>query len=320
MEELISVLVAVYNVDKYITKCLDSIINQTYSNIEIVIVDDGSTDNSKKICTEYAKKDKRIKVFEIEHGGLSKVRNYGIKVAAGKYIYFVDSDDYLDNDLLETLYNNIKKENADISCCSFYEVFKSKIIKKNSVNEYFVMSSHDAILKSFQDEGLSVYAWNKLFKKELFNDIEFPLGKKSQDRFVMYQIFDKCQKIVYQSICKYYYVQRKDNTSMTLSKINTDSIEASLNAINYLKKYPQIINYATANYLLSELKCYKKKVLYSKKIDKTSRKKILNDLKMYPNSIMSGKNKIEFLLLKYFPHIYKIVCYIYYSKKYRNMI
>ena len=320
MDELISVLVAVYNVDKYIAKCLDSLLNQTYKNIEIIIVDDGSTDNSKKICNEYAQKDSRIKLYEIEHGGLSKVRNYGISVAKGNYIYFVDSDDYLDNDILETLYRNIKKENADISCCSFYEVFKNKVVKKNLKDEYFIMNSRESIIKSFQDDGLGVYAWNKLFKRELFNNIEFPLGKRSQDRFIMYQVFDKCQKIVYQSVCKYYYLQRKDNASMNLAIINTDSIEASLNAIDYLKKYPDVVNYATANYLLTELKCYKKKVFYSKKIDKEFRKKIINDLKIYSKSIMSKKNKMEFFLLKFFPHVYKLICFVYYRKKYCNMI
>ena len=126
---LISIIVPIYNVEKYLKKCIDSIINQTYKNLEIILVDDGSPDNCGKICDEYAKKDNRIKVIHKENGGVSSARNVGVENATGEYIGFVDSDDYIEKDMYEVLINNLKKENADISIISNYEVYKNKIIE-----------------------------------------------------------------------------------------------------------------------------------------------------------------------------------------------
>ena len=158
MEDLISVLVAVYNVEDFLGRCLDSIINQTYKNIEIIIIDDGSTDNSKKICEDFASLDSRIKLLHIKNMGLSYVRNFGIELAKGKYISFVDGDDYLENDYIETLYNNLIKYNADLSCCSYYRVFDDSIIPRNKSDKTYVLNSKEAIEKSYLDKGLEVYA------------------------------------------------------------------------------------------------------------------------------------------------------------------
>lgn len=318
MDDLISIIIPVYNVEKYLDKCLDTVINQTYKNIEIIIVNDGSTDNSLDICNKYKNLDNRVKVFSIKNSGASQARNYALKKAKGKYLAFVDSDDYIDLDMIELLYNNMIKEKADLSCCSFYEVFKDDIKKKTEEDKVYIMNNKKTIEKSFLDEGLSVYLWNKLYKRELFKNIELPVGKSSQERFVMYEIFDKAKRVVYQSICKYYYIQRKNSTAHNLVKVNTDSIEASLNAVNYLKKYKDIRPLAVKEYLLTRLRCYKKLVYYNKKIDKRIRKNLIRELNKY-NIDYSLKEKIEIILLKYFPHIYKIIGKIYYNRKYRKM-
>ena len=320
MKDLISIIVPVYNVEKYVEKCLISIINQTYKNIEIIIVNDGSVDNSKKICESLKKKDKRIKLYNIKNIGLSGARNYGIEKSKGKYISFIDSDDYIDNNMIETLYNNLIKEKADISCCSFYEVFKDEIIKKNEEEKYYVMNKKQAIKKTFLDRGLDVYTWNKLYKKELFDNIKFPLGKKSQDRFVMYEIFDNTNKIVYDSICLYYYVQRNNSAANNLKNVNTDSIEASLNAISYLRKYRDIKPLAIKEYLQTRLRVYKKIVYYNGKDDIKIRKDLIREFKNYSNIKYTNKEKLELLLFKYFPNTYRLIGKKYYDKKYRKMI
>ena len=134
--DLISVIIPIYNVEKFLSFCIDSIVNQTYKNLEIILVDDGSTDNSGKICDEYALKDNRIKVMHKQNGGVSSARNVGLNIAKGKYIGFVDSDDYVENDMFEILHNLIIKNNVDISCCNKFVFKKNKFTaSKNFPND-----------------------------------------------------------------------------------------------------------------------------------------------------------------------------------------
>ena len=316
MNDLISIIVPVYNVEDYVEKCINSIINQTYENIEIIIINDGSTDNSYEICKRF--KDKRIKLFTIKNKGLSGARNYGISKSKGKYLAFVDSDDYIENNMIEVLYNNLIKEDADLSCCSLYEVFKNEIISKSKKDKYYVMNNYETIKRTFTDEGLNVYVWNKLYKKDLFKKIKFPVNKNSEDIYVMYEIISLCEKVVYESIPKYYYVQRKNSIVNNTNKINIDAIEASLHAINYLNNNKELQRYAIKNYLNTRLRCYKK-LLYSNKDDKTIRNDYLRELKKYNNIPYTNKEKIELFLLKYLPGIYKIINKNYYNKKYNKM-
>lgn len=135
MNDLISIIVPVYNVEKYLNKCIDSIINQTYKNIEIILVDDGSTDNSGKICDEYLLRDSRIKVIHKNNGGLSSARNEGINISSGEYIGFVDSDDWVEPNMYEEMYKKILYSNADIVDCGYWKEYENKSIKYISANE-----------------------------------------------------------------------------------------------------------------------------------------------------------------------------------------
>jgi glycosyltransferase involved in cell wall biosynthesis len=130
----ISIIVPVYNVEKYLEKCLKSILHQIFSDFELILIDDGSTDSSGRICDEYLKRDSRIKVFHKENGGLSSARNYGIEKSTGKYIGFVDSDDYIAKDMYEVLYNNLQRENADVSMCGNYDVWGASMLLKLRIN------------------------------------------------------------------------------------------------------------------------------------------------------------------------------------------
>ena len=320
MKDKISVLIAVYNVEEYLPHCIESVINQTYKNIEIIIIDDGSTDKSGIISDEYAKKDKRIIVYHIDNHGLSYVRNMGIKLSKGKYISFIDGDDYIESDFIEILYNNLIKYNADLSCCSYYGVFKRNIKPRNNKINLYIMNSDESVEKSFLDKGLEVYAWNKLYKRELFDIITFPLGKRSQDRFVMYDIFLKCNKVVYESIPKYYYLQRKSSAAHNLENINRDAIEASYKSICTLKDNSNLYNLASKDYIKTKLGTFKKEMYYTRSINKELRKEIIGDIKDYNYINYSNSEKIELYIFKHFKYLYQFISYIYYFFKYSKMI
>ena len=197
-QSLISVIIPVYNVEKYLKICLESVVNQTYKNLEIIIVNDGSTDNSLNIMNKY-KSDKRVKIYSKENGGLSSARNYGIDNSHGEFISFIDSDDYISNDFIEKLYKQIKCDNSDISMCRY-------IREENKFTHTYVakkLNSEDVLEKIlYQDDQTlySVAAWNKLYRKEIFNDIRYPYGKYNEDMFIICEIMKKVKQI---SICDF---------------------------------------------------------------------------------------------------------------------
>lgn len=215
MNSLITIIVPVYNVEKYLSKCLDSIICQTYKNLQIILIDDGSTDNSALICDEYAIKDDRIEVIHKKNGGLSSARNAGLDIARGDYISFVDSDDYIANDMIETAYNAVIAEKADL--CIFgikwiYEDGKTydKVSYSPIIDE--MLNKNQAFHKLCLD-GYFYYvtAVNKLYKKSIFNNFRFPVGKLHEDEFTVHYIFNACEKIVSIKNELYFYIQRENS-------------------------------------------------------------------------------------------------------------
>lgn len=165
--DLISVIIPVYNVCDYIGQCLESVIHQTYSDIEIIVVDDGSTDGSGRICDMFSQKDKRIKVFHLENSGVSSARNFGIEQAAGKYIAFCDSDDIVSELWLESLYGNMKNTDADMSCCTYCEFYSENQPLFNVSEEIQIIERSDFFSSILFDERVYGYLFNKLFKREL---------------------------------------------------------------------------------------------------------------------------------------------------------
>jgi glycosyltransferase involved in cell wall biosynthesis len=232
---VISIIIPVYNVEKFLRKCLTSVIEQTFSDIEILLIDDGSTDKSGIICDEYAKIDKRIKVFHKKNGGLSSARNFGIDNATGDYLGFVDSDDYIERDMYETLLNLIEDNNADMSMCALYDIYCGKPLKVNKEIETFVVCREDAIRMEFEAEIVSVTAVNKLYKKELFEDLRYPLGKTAEDAFLIVDLLSKCSSVAITTAQKYNYVHRSDSITTKRFNGNIDAIDA------YEKNYQTII-------------------------------------------------------------------------------
>lgn len=211
---LISVVIPIFKVEKYINRCIDSITIQTYSNLEIILVDDGSPDSCGLICDDYAKKDIRIIVIHKENGGLSDARNVGIEIAKGDYITFIDSDDYVDINYIEVLYDLTQKFDAPLSVSSFshFKEEGGKIEKDKGESITNVLSVNEAIETMFYQDKFETSAWGKLYKKELFgHDIRYPKGMLYEDLPTTYKLMLKAGRIAYTTQRTYHYLLRGDS-------------------------------------------------------------------------------------------------------------
>lgn len=270
-KDTISVVVPIYNVEKYLEKCINSILNQTYDNLEIILVDDGSPDKSPDICDSYSKKDKRIKVIHKLNGGLSDARNVGIDQANGKYITFIDSDDYIDNDYIEFLFINMEKEQADIAICNpriVYENFdKEKNISKFRINKVQKISSQRALEIMLYQKKFDTSAWGKLYKTELFTNVRYPIGKYYEDIATTYKLFLKSTNIVYSDECKYNYLQRKSSIMGQPFKITDfDYIENANIMLNDLKDNKVLYKAAKSRYISANFSILKK-IIFKKEFN-----------------------------------------------------
>ncbi|MGL5749960.1 MAG: glycosyltransferase family 2 protein [Paraclostridium sp.] len=221
MKPDISIIVPVYNVENYLKKCLDSIVSQSFKNIEIIIVNDGSTDNSREICDEYKKKDNRIKVIHKENEGLSSARNRGIDISKGKYIGFIDSDDWIDKYMYEKLYNLCEKTSSDIGICNFFRNENERNVEDEVVIE---LDNIEGMRELFKGNLYRFSACNKLFKKSCFENIIFPEGRVHEDLSTTYKVFSNANKIVYTNYLGYFYFVREN--SILTSKYNEKRLDA----------------------------------------------------------------------------------------------
>lgn len=243
MEELISIIVPIYNVEKYLPKCIKSIQAQTYKNLEIILVDDGSPDGCGDICDDFAENDNRIKVIHKENGGLSDARNAGIDIATGRYLAFVDSDDYISNRFVEELYSSIKDSDADIAICNFELVNEHGKVIENVVPSPLIdgiYDGEDIFNNKFAAPGHWYWAiaWNKLYKSEVFNNLRFEKGKLHEDEYFANRVFLLTNRVVVINNKLYYYVQRKDsimNKALTIK--NLDILDAIYERIELHHKY-----------------------------------------------------------------------------------
>lgn len=214
--DLISIIVPIFNVEKYLKQCLNSIINQTYRNLEIILVDDGSPDNCGSICDEYAKQDSRIKVIHKNNGGLSSARNSGLDIANGEYISFIDSDDYVAENFIETLYKLCKDNSVEIAECGFLRFPNDNKDKQEEKKEIKIFNKIEKI-KHLYDINLAtrtVVVWNKLYKRNIYKDIRFPEGKINEDEFTTYKALYKCEKNIAITNEKLYYYRYNEESIM----------------------------------------------------------------------------------------------------------
>ena len=242
MDELISVIINVYNGERFISKCLESVLNQTYKNIEILIINDGSTDKTLEICENYT--DERIRILSQENKGLSLSRNVGIENAKGNFLYFVDVDDYIERDVIEYLYDLYKKYKTPICTCSSIDIFDYQVSIKNKSEKIEIIDSEEMLKKILLLTESAVTIWNKLIRKDLFNNVKFE-DRKMNDLVVTYKLAILANKITYSNQIKYYYLHHKNSiTAKGFGNIDRciDYYNASLERYDYIKKlYPNLL-------------------------------------------------------------------------------
>lgn len=293
MEKKISVIVPVYNVDTYLRECIDSIINQTYNNLEIILVDDGSTDNSKIICDEYAQIDNRIIVIHKENSGLSDARNEGINISSGEFITLVDSDDKIALDMIEYLYNLADISNCDISVCQRLLINEEgyPIPYKIKRTESKLITGRNQCMESFFKESyIDTVAWGKLYRSSLFKDIRYPTAKYHEDDFTTYKLIAKCQVISIGFEQKYYYRIRKGSiTNSNFSPRHLDLIKAKEEQYEFVRReYPKLKKIVEGGIVYASNKCLLKIIKSS--INYTPfLNEIRNKYKIHIKSYLLGK-------------------------------
>ena len=323
-DEMISVIVPIYKVEDYLERCLDTILNQSYKNLEIILIDDGSPDSCGTICDKYAKQDNRIIVIHQRNKGLAETRNVGVENAKGNYIVFIDSDDYIEIGMIETLYTNLKKYDADISCCGHLEVYPNGYKERNCSVDFVKVYTPESALHCFlYTNEIDVVSWNKLYKKHLFEGVVFPLGKLYEDHYTIYRLLDKANKIVYDSKPQYNYCKRDSSIGGVAFNNRTLQLKDALDLeCNYItKKYPVIIKDITIAKITWLIVVYNKMLLsdciestYKLSLRKQINRNILNIVSC---SFINRVRKIQLLLLGISPSLYAYA-YKKYIKKYRG--
>lgn len=226
-ETLVSIIVPVYMVEKYLSRCVDSLLNQAYTNIEIILVDDGSTDGCPSICDEYQENYERVSVIHKSNGGLSDARNKGIEASKGDYISFIDSDDYVHPEMIRKMVDLLESEEADIAVCNYYWISEDDEIPKDDDEYKITIIEGDCHRLLFEKTEIAAIACNKLYKKRIFDSIRFPEGKYHEDEYVIHHILGASTKVVCTNERLYYYIKRESSIT---GQISTKRISDSLGA------------------------------------------------------------------------------------------
>ena len=239
--DLISVIVPVYKVEKYLDRCVQSIVDQTYRNLEIILVDDGSPDNCGAMCDAWAEKDPRFKVIHKVNGGLSDARNAGMAMATGEYIAFVDSDDWLHKEYVSLLYRAAKKYDVSLSACDYLITSGGNEIDAFDEPELERHTAAQALEMLTNNRGYRAVAWNKLYHRSLLEGETYPVGRYHEDEFFSYRIMDKAENLAYVNAPLYYYFQRTGSIMQSASIKHLDALDAYLERLElFRQKYPEL--------------------------------------------------------------------------------
>lgn len=240
MNPLISVVVPIYNVEKYLERCVESLRSQTYENLEIILVDDGSPDGCPAICDAYVKKDARIQVIHQVNAGLSRARNAGIDIAGGEYIAFVDSDDYVAPDFIESLYQLLQETGCAIAQCRFAYV-QGEMVPADENQSFRIYRGESLMEQLYGPEEEATYfvvAWNKLYRRELFEEIRYPVGRIHEDEATTYQLFHKGRKLAFLDRALYgYYTENAGSITSVFSRKRLQWLTAHEERIAFLKEH-----------------------------------------------------------------------------------
>lgn len=303
---MISVIVPIYKVEDYLAKCIESIQKQSFKDLEIILVDDGSPDRCGEICDRYKQQDGRIKVIHKQNGGLSDARNAGIDVAEGEYISFIDSDDYIHPQMMEILYNILQEAEADISVCEFKQVSEQEDIDFAYILKPVKTEKAEGqqVMNQLQHKNLiTVVAWNKLYRAKLFENNRYKKGMIHEDEFMIHHLLHECNCIVYTKEPLYFYIQRKNSITGTvkwnqvkdgwsayidrlafLEKHNYEQMQVwtRLHMLHYIVVYyDKLMNIDQANRLLADWREAFKGIYRDKVVKSTLQKQLLHEYKYF---------------------------------------
>ena len=308
----ISIIVPVYNTSKYLEKCLNSLINQTYEDIEIIVVNDGSTDNSLDLAIEIAKRDDRVKVYSKENGGLSSARNFGVSKASGEYIGFVDSDDYVDAKMFEKLYDMIKSSKAKMAICGWYLVENEKVRTCKFKCDRVTLTDEQAIDMLLNHVSFDNFACNKLFHWSLFINITFPIGQVLEDLSTIYKLINEAKIIVVDSEPLYYYVLHSNSITSNLYKqVDTKTFKVFENRKNdLLKMYPNLVNKIKANYFTANRQYFTISIhsnIRDKKFEKARIKEMRKNVcYVWIDKSIPFRVKVSSTVISILPYLFKV--------------
>lgn len=317
----ISVIVPIYRVERYLEKCICSIREQTFSNLEIVLVDDGSPDNCGAMCDFYAKQDPRIKVIHKPNGGLSDARNAGIEIARGKYLGFVDSDDFIALDMYETLHNIIVAKNADVAVCGVCHCYKNQIPVASTSDSVYFLTAWEAIQSLLEVKDITASCCTKLYKRSIFSNIRFPVGKLMEDAYIIVHLLACTNLVAVTKAEKYYYVHRENSiTSMKYHFQVHDMMEAWENNFIFIQAHcPDLIPQGEFRYLNAVFYVLDRMMISPIPVSSQEKQKVIDLLRQNIQNILKNpffpkKRKFAALCLLLHENLYKICARIYWKK------
>lgn len=300
--ELISVIVPVYKVEPYLNKCISSIVEQTYKNLEIILVDDGSPDNCPEICDAWAKKDSRIKVIHQINCGAGAARNVGIDVAKGDFLAFVDSDDYLAPYMYETLYKAMQDTGADTAECDYVKVEDDHASFTSEYRKVALFTAGQALSAHIHDSCFSQLIWNKLYRRDLIQNVRFPIGMVIDDEFFTYQLIGRADRLVRLPCKMYAYRQQPNSVMHSMSpKRCIDAVNAKIVRHTYfVDNYPELVDESLVNLWLN---CIYQGQLALRELDKQQAVETLESIERLMNdrplpARCSAKEKLWSLMAK----------------------
>lgn len=289
---LISVIVPAYNVEKFIGKCIDSILRQSFKDFEVLLIDDGAKDSTPEICDACAKKDSRIKVYHKENGGLSDARNYGIDRMQGKYVMFIDSDDYVDSGYFEYLYGLItQEEDIQIAICGKKSVREDENASPDPETFHEIITGERAVQKMLCGHGSGHSAWGKLYSADLWKTVRYPKGKIYEDYATTYRVMALVDKAAWGNAAMYFYVQHIESimhqkcSRRSLSLVDIADEETEF----IVKKWPALKQEALARKVTSELKCLQNILNAKNEEFDDYKQKIVEDVRRHKGELLASK-------------------------------
>ncbi|MBQ8822016.1 MAG: glycosyltransferase [Lachnospiraceae bacterium] len=291
-QKLVSVIVPIYNLENYLEKCIESLLKQTYTNLEIFLVDDGSKDSSGEICDRYGALDVRIRTIHQKNAGAAAARNAALDICRGEYITFVDGDDYIDADYVQTLVSCMEKNKSQIAICGWQDVYETTVVEERPlVGREELYSTEQALENLMYQRKFDTAMWSKLYRRELFDGIRFPIGNVYEDIAIIYKVFCRAERVSYVDYKGYFYLLREQGTTLQAFKPKkmdlidvVDEMAAFL-----LPRYPRIRSAVLCKYMRANFHIYLQ-IPGEKDVYAVEKRRIEKNIKTYRKEVLCDKN------------------------------